>query len=86
MVLIGGILGYCSNFHQDHLYNRAAQRNGGKAPPEARLYWAAYGGLMFPLAMYAFAWTGRPDIPWPVPALFLCIANWGIFCMYSGVL
>jgi hypothetical protein len=85
-VFIGGVLGFISNYHQEKLYAKAAQRNGGRAPPEARLYWAAYGGLMFPLAMFAFAWTGRPEVPWPVPAVLLCISNWGVYCMYSGVL
>jgi hypothetical protein len=79
-------LGFASNYHQEHLYAQAAKRHGGRAPPEARLYWAAYGGLMFPLAMFAFAWTGRPGVPWQVPAVLLCISNWGVYCMYSGVL
>lgn len=41
---------------------------------------------MFPLAMYVFAWTGRPWIPWAVPAVCLVIANWGIYNMYLGIL
>ncbi|ORY29132.1 major facilitator superfamily domain-containing protein [Naematelia encephala] len=84
-VFLGGVLGFISNFHQDRLYARAARKNGGRAPPEARLYWAAYGGLLFPLGMYVYAWTSRPgSIPWPVPAVFLTISYWGVFCMYSG--
>ncbi len=86
VVLIGAIFGFISNLHQDHLYAQKAAKHGGRAPPEARLYWAAYGGLLFPLATFAFAWTGRPDIPWPVPAMFLCLANWGEYVMYSGIL
>ena len=85
-MLIGGILGFVSNYHQEYLYSRAAAKNNGRAPPEARLYWAAYGGLIFPLATFAFAWTGRPSVPWSVPAVFLCIANWGEYAMYSGLL
>lgn len=42
---------------------------------------------MFPLSTFVFAWTGgRDDIHWIVPAIFLTIGNWGIYCMYSGVL
>jgi hypothetical protein len=87
-VLIGGILGAISNRHQEYLFRRSALKSGnnGRSPPEARLYWAAYGGLMFPLAMFVFAWTGRPWIPWAVPAVCLIIANWGIYSMYVGIL
>ena len=84
--MIGGLLGVVSGRHQEYLYAKSAARHGGRAPPEARLYWAAYGGLMFPLAMFVFAWTGRPHIPWPIPAVCLCIAYWGVFCMYWGIL
>lgn len=84
VILLGGLLGFASNFHQEKLYQRAA--HGGKAPPEARLHWAVVGGLMFPLAMFWFAWTGQPSIHWIVPAIALVFANWGIFSIYTGVL
>lgn len=83
---IGGGIGYISAFHQERLYAAAAPPNGGRPKPETRLYWAAAGGLLFPAGMMAFAWTGRPAIPWPVPATMLCISYWGIYCMYLGVL
>ena len=86
VVFIGGVLGFASNYHQEHLYTKAAMKRKGRAPPEARLYWAAYGGLLFPLATFGFAWTGRPSVPWPVPAVFLCFVNWGIYSMYLGIL
>lgn len=83
---VGGIIGYISTYHQEKLYARAAKRSPtGRAPPEARLYWAAAGGILFPAGMMAFAWTGRPHIPWPVPALMLVISYWGVYCMYLGV-
>lgn len=75
-----------ANDHQEYLYRRAGTKHGGKSPPEARLYYAAYGGLCFPLAMFVFAWTGRPDIHWIVPALALVVSNFGIFTIYAGVL
>jgi hypothetical protein len=84
---IGGVIGFLSNYHQEHLYRRAAARSvTGHAPPEARLYWAAMGGVLFPVGMLVFAWTGTPDIHWAVPAVMLCISYWGVFCIYLGVL
>ncbi|BEJ11551.1 hypothetical protein CspHIS471_0200110 [Cutaneotrichosporon sp. HIS471] len=82
---IGGIIGYITSFHQEHLFRKAAAKSPtGRASPEARLYWAAIGGLIFPAATLVFGWTGRPSIHWAVPAFFLCLSYWGIFSMYLG--
>lgn len=84
--ILGGLLGFASSYHQEHLYARACARSPtGQARPEARLYWAMGGALAFPVCMYAFAWTGVPSVPWPVPALFLTLAFAAISAMYSGV-
>ncbi|RSH78924.1 uncharacterized protein EHS24_001847 [Apiotrichum porosum] len=83
---VGALIGSCTNYHQEYLYRRAAQRSPtGRAPPEARLYWAAIGGVLFPLGTMVFAWTGTPNIHWIVPAIMLCISYWGSYCMYNGV-
>ncbi|WVN91135.1 uncharacterized protein L203_106387 [Cryptococcus depauperatus CBS 7841] len=85
-MIIGGLLGLISQYHQEYLYQRSARRHNGKAPPEVRLYWAAYGGLMFPLAFYVYAWTGRAGVVhWAVPAVALIFMNWGIFAIYNAV-
>lgn len=84
---VGAILGLISQQHQEHLYARAMKKHNGRAPPEARLYWAAYGGLMFPISLFVFAWTGRAGyVHWAVPAVALCFQMWAVFCMYTGVL
>ncbi|KAL1410927.1 hypothetical protein Q8F55_001870 [Vanrija albida] len=83
--LVGGVLGFASNFHQEWLYQRARRKHGGRAPPEARLYWGAYGGLIFPLGMFIFAWTGQPQFHWAIPATFLALSMWGVYAMYSAV-
>ncbi|KAK8843471.1 hypothetical protein IAR55_007128 [Kwoniella newhampshirensis] len=84
---IGAVVGLVSNIHQEYLYRRAGRKSAnGRSPPEARLYWAAYGGLMFPLSLYIFGWTGRAGVVhWAVPAVFLIFMNWGVFTMYLGV-
>ncbi|BEI81233.1 hypothetical protein CcaverHIS002_0203930 [Cutaneotrichosporon cavernicola] len=84
--VIGGLVGFLSSYHQEILYTRACKSSStGQARPEARLYYAMLGAAVFPAAMYGFAWTGRPHIPWPVPALFLTIAFAAISAMYAGV-
>ncbi|TXT15772.1 hypothetical protein VHUM_00275 [Vanrija humicola] len=84
--LVGAILGQAATLHQERLYARACARSAtGKAAPEVRLYWACVGGLLYPLSMYGFAWTGRPSVPWGVPAMFLSFALWGVYMMYAGL-
>ncbi len=84
--IVGGLLGFASSYHQEILYARACARSPtGQARPEARLYWAMIGAAAFPACMYAFAWTGRPHIPWPVPAVFLTLCFAAISAMYAGV-
>lgn len=83
----GAVLGLISQNHQEYLYRRACSKHNGKAPPEVRLYWAAYGGLLFPFALYVYAWTGQAGVVhWAVPGVALVFMNWGVFAMYSGVL
>ena len=62
---VGAILGFAANFHQEHIYAKKARKSPtGRAPPEARLYYAAFVGLAFPIGLFGFAWTGRPEIPY----------------------
>lgn len=86
-MFIGAVFGFVSNIHNEGLYRRAAAKNpSGRAAPEVRLYWAATGGLLFPLGLFGFAWSGRPEVHWIVPAICLSLSNWGVYVMYSSVL
>jgi len=86
-LLVGAVLGTLSNMHMEKVYLRAAAKSpSGRAQPEVRLYWAASAGLLFPLSMFVYAWTGRPSVHWIVPAIFLSLSNWGVYIMYSSVL
>lgn len=85
-MLAGGILGFASSWGQERLYRRACARSRtGQAKPEARLYFAVLGAFVFPAAMYAYAWTGRPHIHWIAPAIFCSVAMAGVSAMYAGV-
>jgi hypothetical protein len=86
-LLVGALFGFASNMHMERVYRRAAAASPtGRAAPEVRLYWAATGGLLFPLCLFVYAWTGRREIHWIVPAIFLSASNWGVYVMYSSVL
>ncbi|PWN92706.1 MFS general substrate transporter [Acaromyces ingoldii] len=59
----GAGIGFLASLHQEHLYQRAAQRHAGRTvPPEARLYWSAVAGLVFSVACLWYAWSGRTSI------------------------
>lgn len=47
-----------------HLLIQAA--NGGKERPEARLYGAMVGGILFPIGLWIFSWTQFGHIHWIV--------------------
>jgi len=48
-------------------YKKISHRNGGFAPPEARLPPTMVGGILIPVGLFWFAWTDGPDIHWMSP-------------------
>ncbi|KAI0060642.1 MFS general substrate transporter [Artomyces pyxidatus] len=77
-VVIGSILGFISNMHQERLYQKGHQKRG----PEARLYWACCGGVLFPIGMFIYAWTTFPSVPWIAMAIAITIFIWATFIIY----
>ncbi|SCZ90779.1 BZ3500_MvSof-1268-A1-R1_Chr1-3g02242 [Microbotryum saponariae] len=76
-VVVAGLLGFVSNFYQERLYQRHVATRG----PEARLYAALIGGMIFPIGTFIFAFTqGRTHWMGPVIGLMLCF--FGIFTIY----
>jgi multidrug resistance protein len=45
-------------------YQKAVDKYGGFAPPEARLPAAMLGGICLPIGLFWFAWTNSPTLPW----------------------
>ncbi|CED83908.1 Synaptic vesicle transporter SVOP and related transporters (major facilitator superfamily) [Phaffia rhodozyma] len=82
---IAATIGVLIEFHQNVLYQKATARAGGRAEPEARLYWTLIGAFIFPAGIFWYAWTGRPGISWVSPAAALLFANIGIYLCYTGV-
>jgi hypothetical protein len=80
---LGAIFGFATSFHQERLYAKRAKKSpSGRAPPEARLYYAAFVGLAFPLGLFGFAWTGRPEVQYVILAILLGFAK-GIVGLYQ---
>ncbi|KAI0027159.1 drug transporter [Vararia minispora EC-137] len=75
---IGCLCGLITNFHQEYLYAKKFKKWG----PEARLYWSMGAGIMVPAAMFIFAWTTLPQVPWAAMAVGPTIFMWALFMFY----
>lgn len=79
-VILAGAVGGITNLYQERLY----QQNVAKRGPEARLYGAMVGGLLFPIGIFLFAFTaGRTSAVGPLIALFILF--FGVFTIYLAV-
>ena len=96
---VAPLLGFCTNFYQEHLYKKYFPTKG----PEARLFLAMVAGVILPSAMFIYAWTSFPRIHWIAPIIGITVSLplyygsihfsfdtfqtfiWGIFMIYTAV-
>ncbi|KAF9461093.1 major facilitator superfamily domain-containing protein [Collybia nuda] len=81
MIHIGSILGFCTNFYQEKLY----QKNFTKRGVEGRLYLAFIAAILFPVGMFIYAWTSRSDLPWIAPIIGITTYMWATYAIYVAV-
>lgn len=84
----GAVIATAVNPLQDLAYLRSARRNNerpGKPIPEARLYAAIPGTLLFSAGLFWYGWTCRPEIHWIVPTCGIACVGVGIYAIYLGV-
>lgn len=82
------MVGTIINPIQDKLYLQSAKRNKetpGKPSPEARLYFAVPGSLLFSAGMFWYGWASMPDVHWIVPTLGIACVGLGIYSIYMAV-
>ncbi|KAM7190943.1 polyamine transporter 4 [Rhypophila sp. PSN 637] len=63
-------------------YRPAAERTGGKVPPETRLYSALVGCWLVPIGLFWYAWTPRESIHWIVSVLAGFPFGWGTLASF----
>ncbi|KAK7687740.1 hypothetical protein QCA50_008958 [Cerrena zonata] len=78
---IGTILGFFTNVYQERLY----QKNVGTRGPEARLYSSMFACLLFPAAMFIYAWCTLPGVHWISLAIGITLLIWSLFIIYLAV-
>ncbi len=87
-ISVGAVIGTVVNPFQDILYLESAKRNGetpGKPIPEARLYTAIPGSLLFTAGLFMYGWSSQPQVHWIVPTIGLMLVGIGIYSIYLGV-
>lgn len=81
---VGGLIGFGTNLHQAWLYDRAQKRHGGRAPPEARLYWSMPGAVFTAAGLLWYGWGGQAHVHPAVPIIGLVLFSWGTYIIYLG--
>lgn len=55
----------CLHFSKKRLLSTTNFRKNVKEyGPEARMGWARYAAIMYPVGMFIYAWTSYPSVPW----------------------
>lgn len=84
----GAIIATFINPLQDSLYQGSARRNKerpGKPIPEARLYSALPGSVLFAAGLFWYGWSCKSDVHWIVPTCGIACVGIGIYSIYLGV-
>ncbi|OGE47771.1 hypothetical protein PENARI_c037G05486 [Penicillium arizonense] len=87
-ISVGAIIGTIINPLQDWFYFRSSRRNTekpGRPIPEARLYTAIPGSLLFAAGLFWYGWASQPDVHWIVPTIGITAAGVGIYSIYMAV-
>ncbi|PWN46583.1 MFS general substrate transporter [Violaceomyces palustris] len=83
--LIACFIAFGFSFHGKHLYDKAQRENGGVAVPEARLYYAAVGGILGTIGMFIFAFTSYEHVHWIGPEVGLVCLVVSIYWIFESV-
>ncbi|KAK0569354.1 hypothetical protein OC861_001068 [Tilletia horrida] len=80
-LFLASIIGFFLNFVQEALYRRNVARKG----PEARLYAACVGAVMFPVGCLIYGWTSFAYVSLAGPIVGVVVLMVGIYSIYLAV-
>ncbi|TDL23740.1 MFS general substrate transporter [Rickenella mellea] len=80
-LFIGSVLGYITNLYQERIY----QKRFPFKHQEARLYAACFSAILFPVAVFIYAWTSFENVHWMGMAIGITLFIWALFAMYLSV-
>lgn len=85
-VMVGMLFAVAYTIPDNKRYIRAQEKNGGFAPPEARLPPVLVGCVAFPLGLFWFAWTNYPSIHWMASIAAGVPFGFGLILVFLGVM
>lgn len=80
-IACAGIIGYFTNPMQEYLYHKNFPTRG----PEARLYFACIGAILFPIGCFIYGWTSYPDVSIAGTVVGVTTLMVGIWHIYLAV-
>ncbi|CAD6899612.1 unnamed protein product [Tilletia controversa] len=78
---VASVLGFLTNFYQEALYRRHFPEKG----PEARLYAACAGAVLFPVGCLIYAWTSYAHVSMAGPIVGIIVLMLGVYHIYLSV-
>jgi len=85
-VAVGMMIAIAYTIPDNNRYNRVAEKNRGKAPPEARLPPSMLGSIFLPLGLFWFAWTNYPSIHWSVSIIGTAPFGFGMVLVFLSIM
>ncbi|EIM87230.1 MFS general substrate transporter [Stereum hirsutum FP-91666 SS1] len=83
--IMGCFFAFAASVHQQKVYARIREQNGGVPSPEARLWWSRVGAILLPVSLFWFSWTQFASVHWIVPTLSLCPMVFSIYLIFDAV-
>ncbi|KAI8985777.1 MFS general substrate transporter [Trametes punicea] len=80
-MIVGCFAGLAMQLYQEKLYTKYASKRG----PEARLYSACAGAILFPAGMFIYGWCTFESVPWIGMAIGIFVIMTGLFVLYVAV-
>ncbi|CAO1621145.1 unnamed protein product [Sympodiomycopsis kandeliae] len=83
-IIIGTMIASVAHYWQNAFYLRRKKANNGIPVPEARLAWALFGGPIFAISLFWFAFTTYPNVHWAAPMLAGLPFGIGVMIIYMS--
>jgi MFS transporter, DHA1 family, multidrug resistance protein len=82
---IGATMGLLIYFAYLHYYMIPDNKKNGLRKQEHRLVPGIFGSFFFPIGLFIFAWTARPDIHWVVPITGIVLFVFGTYFILQSI-
>jgi predicted MFS family arabinose efflux permease len=69
----------------DKIYNRLADKNGGKGTPEMRIPALIFGSIFVPIGLFWYGWSAEAKIHWIMPMIGSGIFGFGLMTTFLPI-